>query len=60
MPGFKVARIEVHGKLLQAARDDAALILARDPELTSPRGEALRILLYLFERDEAVRLLRAG
>ncbi len=60
MPGFKVARIEVHGKLLQAARDDAALILARDPELTSPRGEALRVLLYLFEQDEAVRLLRAG
>ena len=60
MPGFRVARIEVHGKLLQAARDDAALILARDPDLTSPRGEALRVLLYLFERDEAVRLLRAG
>jgi ATP-dependent DNA helicase RecG len=60
MPGFKVARIEVHGKLLQAARDDAALILARDPHLTSPRGEALRVLLYLFERDEAVRLIRAG
>ncbi len=60
MPGFRVARIEVHAPLLKAARDDAALILARDPELTSPRGEALRILLYLFERDEAIRLLRAG
>src|SRR5262245_17885705 len=60
MPGFRVARIETHGPLLQAARDDAALILARDPELTSPRGEALRVLLYLFERDEAIRLLRAG
>ena len=55
-----VARIEVHGKLLTAARDDAALILARDPGLASPRGEALRHLLYLFERDEAIRLLRAG
>jgi ATP-dependent DNA helicase RecG len=60
LPGFRVARIETHGPLLQAARDDAALILARDPELTSPRGEALRALLYLFERDEAIRLLRAG
>ena len=58
--GFRVARIETHGPLLQAARDDAALILGRDPELTSPRGEALRALLYLFERDEAIRLLRAG
>jgi ATP-dependent DNA helicase RecG len=60
MPGFRLARIEVHGKLLQAARDDAALILSRDPQLKSERGEALRVLLYLFERDEAVRLIRAG
>ncbi len=60
LPGFRVARIETHGSLLQAARDDAALILARDPELMSARGEALRALLYLFERDEAIRLLRAG
>ena len=47
-------------QLLQAARDDAALVLTRDPELASERGEALRVLLYLFERDEAIRLLRAG
>jgi ATP-dependent DNA helicase RecG len=60
MPGFRLARLEFHGKLLAPARDDAALILARDPELGSPRGEALRHLLYLFERDEAIRLLRAG
>jgi ATP-dependent DNA helicase RecG len=59
-PGFRVARIETHRKLLQAARDDAALVLNRDPELVGERGEALRVLLYLFERDEAIRLLRAG
>jgi signal recognition particle GTPase len=55
-----VARIETHGSLLEPARKDAQLILSRDPNLTSPRGEALRHLLYLFERDEAIRLLRAG
>ena len=60
MPGFRVARIETHGALLTAARDDAALILARDPALQTNRGDALRHLLYLFERDEAIRLLRAG
>jgi ATP-dependent DNA helicase RecG len=60
LPGFKVARIEVHGSLLEPARKDAQLILSRDPELTSERGEALRHLLYLFDRDEAIRLLRAG
>jgi ATP-dependent DNA helicase RecG len=60
MPGFHLARVEVHGKYLGAARDDAALILNRDPGLKSPRGEALRQLLYLFEKDEAVRLIQAG
>jgi ATP-dependent DNA helicase RecG len=60
MPGFRLARLEVHGPLIATARDDAALVLMRDPTLTSPRGEALRHLLYLFERDEAVRLIRAG
>jgi ATP-dependent DNA helicase RecG len=57
---FRLADMGAHGGLLAAAHDDARLILARDPELQSPRGEALRILLYLFGRDEAVRYLRAG
>ncbi|HXW41757.1 MAG TPA: ATP-dependent DNA helicase RecG [Xanthobacteraceae bacterium] len=59
-PGFRIAQIGVHSKLLTAARDDAALILSRDPKLNSPRGQALRHLLYLFARDEAIRLLGAG
>jgi len=59
-PGFRIARLEFHGKLLAAARDDATLILGRDPKLKSPRGQALRDLLYLFARDEAIRLLGAG
>jgi len=60
LPGFRVARIETHGPLLEPARKDAQLVLARDPTLTSERGQALRHLLYLFDRDEAIRLLRAG
>jgi ATP-dependent DNA helicase RecG len=59
-PGFRIAELSVHGELLRTARDDAALILARDPLLAGERGRALRTLLYLFERDEAVRLLGAG
>jgi ATP-dependent DNA helicase RecG len=59
-PGFQIARIEVHGKYLGAARDDAALVLNRDPTLMTPRGEALRHLLYLFGKDEAIKLIRAG
>jgi ATP-dependent DNA helicase RecG len=59
-PGFRIARLQLHGRLISAARDDATLILSRDADLASPRGQALRHLFYLFERDEAVRLLRAG
>ncbi|WP_114391149.1 ATP-dependent DNA helicase RecG [Notoacmeibacter marinus] len=59
-PGFRVARLDAHADLLAEAREEARLILATDPELSGPRGEALRILLYLFGRDEAVRLLRSG
>jgi ATP-dependent DNA helicase RecG len=52
--------LEVHGKYLGAARDDAALILSRDAALQDARGEALRHLLYLFGKDEAIKLIRAG
>jgi ATP-dependent DNA helicase RecG len=60
MPGFRFVRPEHHGALMETARDDAALVLARDGDLASERGQALRLLLYLFGRDEAVRLVRAG
>ncbi len=59
-PGFTVARLEMHGKYLGAVRDDAALVLSRDPQLQTERGEALRHLLYLFGKDEAIKLIRAG
>jgi ATP-dependent DNA helicase RecG len=60
LPEFRIADLTVHADLLAAARDDAALILNKDERLQTPRGEALRHLLYLFERDEAIRLLGAG
>jgi ATP-dependent DNA helicase RecG len=60
MPGFRLARLDIHADLMEVARDDARLMLARDPDLASARGEALKVLLYLFEREDGVRLLRAG
>ncbi|WP_417691699.1 ATP-dependent DNA helicase RecG [Roseibium sp.] len=59
-PGFRIANVEDHADLMEVARDDARLVLEKDPELKSERGQALRCLLYLFSRDEAIRLLRAG
>jgi len=60
MPGFRLAVPTKHSALLSMARDDAKALLAKDPKLQSQRGEAVRTLLYLFERDEAIRLVGAG
>jgi ATP-dependent DNA helicase RecG len=59
-PGFRIARLELHGQLLSLARDEAQAALARAPRLAGEENRALRLLLYLFERDEAVQLLEAG
>ena len=60
LPEFRIADLQVHADLLSTARDDALLMLDKDPELTSERGLAVRTLLYLFERDAAVGNLRSG
>ncbi|MGO4565677.1 ATP-dependent DNA helicase RecG [Rhizobium sp. 2YAF20] len=59
-PGFRIASLEAHADLLEIARKDAANLMERDPDLTGERGMAVRTLLYLFRRDEAIRFLRAG
>jgi ATP-dependent DNA helicase RecG len=60
LPILRLADLAVHEELVAIAHDDARLALERDPRLESERGQALRILLYLFRRDEAVQYLRAG
>ncbi|EYS92009.1 ATP-dependent DNA helicase RecG [Bartonella bacilliformis str. Heidi Mejia] len=60
MPEFHIANLAVHSDLLSMARKDARLFLQRDTTLSSERGKALRLLLYLFKRDYAIQLLRAG
>ena len=59
-PEFRLADLSAHDDLLATARDDVQLVLQRDPELQGERGKALRVLLYLFERDAAVKYLRSG
>lgn len=60
LPVFKLADLSAHADLLSTARDDAKLILSKDPELETNRGKALKYLLYLFEQDQAISNLRAG
>lgn len=59
-PGFRLADPVEHEGLLDMANRDAAVLLLRDPGLTSERGQAIRWLLRLFERTEAMRTLASG
>ncbi|ABE62853.1 ATP-dependent DNA helicase RecG [Nitrobacter hamburgensis X14] len=60
LPGYRIARSDVHAQLITQARDEALRIMKQNPKLTGAHGEALRCLLYLFERDEALPLIGAG
>ncbi len=60
LPGYRIARSDVHAQLITQARDEALRIMKDNPKLKGARGEALRCLLYLFERDEALPLIGAG
>lgn len=60
MPGYRLAQPDIHRHLLDFAHDDAKVLLAHNPGLTGPEGEAARTLLYLFRKDLAIPLIRAG
>ncbi|WP_438274457.1 ATP-dependent DNA helicase RecG [Nitrobacter sp.] len=60
LPGYRIARSDVHAQLIAQARDEALRIMKQNPTLSGAQGEALRCLLYLFERDEALPLIGAG
>jgi ATP-dependent DNA helicase RecG len=59
-PGWRLADPVEHEGLLRLASRDAAVLLERDPKLTSERGRAIRVLLRLFERGAALRTLGSG
>lgn len=60
LPVFKFADLEAHIDLLKIAHDDARLITEKDPKFKTDRGEALRTLLYLHRRDQAIAYLSEG
>ncbi|HNP36979.1 MAG TPA: hypothetical protein PKK10_14095, partial [Woeseiaceae bacterium] len=60
LPHFRIADLETQAELMSAARKDAQLLLERDPQLETPRGQAVRALLYLMDRDAAIRLMAVG
>ena len=60
VPRFRVADMEKHEALMAIAHSDARALLANDPELSGPRGQAARVLLWLMRQDEAIRLISVG
>ncbi|KKC39429.1 ATP-dependent DNA helicase RecG [Devosia epidermidihirudinis] len=60
MPGYRLAVPDVHRHLIDFAHDDAKAALAANPGLSGPDGEALQTLMYLFRKDLAIPLIRAG
>ena len=60
LPNYKLADLDKHKSLLETAVQDARLLAQTDPALNTPRGEAARNLLYLFEQDFGIALMKAG
>ncbi len=60
LPKFRIADLERQAALMAVAQTDARKLLADDPALTSARGNAARVLLWLMEQDRAIRLITVG
>lgn len=60
LPRFRVADLESQTALMAIAQSDARALLERDPVLKSPRGQSMRVLLWLLEQDKAIRLISVG
>jgi len=60
LPRFRIATLDADSALMSLARNDARLVMARDPDLGSGRGKALRTLLYLMDRDASVVMMKSG
>lgn len=60
LPAYRLVDIEAHADLIALANDAARMAVTRDPDFKDEQAEALRVLLYLFEQDQGVRLMRSG
>ncbi len=60
LPKFRIADLERQSALMAVAQTDARKLLSDDPDLSTPRGQAARVLLWLMEQDRAIRLISVG
>ncbi|MEL6647006.1 MAG: ATP-dependent DNA helicase RecG [Pseudomonadota bacterium] len=60
LPRFRMADMERQTALMATAQKDARKLLLDDPKLTSKRGRAARMLLWLMDQDQAIKLIDVG
>ncbi len=60
LPSFRLADAAAHGERIAVARDDAALLLGRDPDLAGTRGQAVRLLLHMFSAEDVIPTIASG
>ncbi len=60
LPRFRIADLERQASLMAVAQSDARALLAADPDLSTDRGQAARVLLWLMKQDQAIRLISVG
>ncbi|MFN0114987.1 MAG: ATP-dependent DNA helicase RecG [Paracoccaceae bacterium] len=60
LPKFRIADLERQADLMALAQSDARALLTKDPDLSGPRGQAARVLLWLMEQDRAMAMIRVG
>ena len=60
LENLKLCDFELQTQLIATARKDAQAIIQTDPELKTPRGQAIKMLMYLFEKDVYIPMILAG
>ena len=60
LPRFRIADLERQAGLMAVAQTDARKLISEDPEMSGPRGQAARVLLWLLEQDKAIRMISVG
>ncbi len=60
LPRFRIADLERQAALMAVANGDARRLISVDPDLTSERGRAVRVLLWLMEQDKAIGMISVG
>ena len=60
LPSFNVADLSFDNDLLEEAKMEADNVINDDPKLLKDKNQNLKNLLYIHERDTAIKTLDAG